>query len=392
MSDLRERIKINDATLREGEQTYGVVFSNREKMRIARYLDEIGVDMIEVGFPDEGGYEEEYIKALVEEKRKGRIKAMLIGWHRPIIREIESSVRLGLDAVAISISTSDIMIETKLRKSRQWVIDETTKAVEYAKKQGLYISCNAEDASRTDLEFLLEFTRAVRDAGADRLRFCDTLGCLHPFQTKELVSLLLSQGIDVEMHCHNDLGMATANTLAGVKAVEEFPDRTIWLGVTVNGLGERAGNAPLEEVIMALKIAEGIELGYRTSLFREVCEYVAMASGRQIPPWKPIVGENLFRHASGIHADGVIKNPRNYEIILPGETGEFERKIGISKHSGIAAVKYKYSLLGVHLSDEEARELLPILRKETVELKRMPLDAELIEIYEEFKEAKGRLE
>lgn len=388
MAELAERIKINDCTLREGEQTYGVVFSNREKIRIARYLDEIGVDMIEVGFPDEPGYEKEYIKELVEEKKRGRIKALLMGWHRPIIEEIKSSLELGLDAVAISISTSDIMIETKLRKSRQWVIDVTTKAVEFAKSQGLYVSCNAEDASRTDPEFLKEFVRAARDAGADRIRFCDTLGCLHPFKTEEYISLIMDEGIDVEMHCHNDLGMATANTLAGVKAAEKFPDRQIWLGVTVNGLGERAGNAPLEEVIMALKIAWGIELGFRTSLLKETCEYVALASGRYIPPWKPIVGENLFRHASGIHADGVIKNPRNYEIILPGETGEFERKIGISKHSGIAAVKYKYSLLGIHLSDEEARALLTILRKETVQLKRMPLDKELVEIYEEFKEGK----
>ncbi|MGC8842483.1 MAG: homocitrate synthase family protein [bacterium] len=388
MAQLAERIKINDGTLREGEQTYGVVFSNREKMRIARYLDEIGVDMIEVGFPDEPGYEREYIKELVEEKRRGRINALLMGWHRPIVEEIKSSVELGLDAVAISISTSDIMIETKLRKSREWVIETTTKAIEYAKSQGLYVSCNAEDASRTDEEFLLQFVRSARDAGADRIRFCDTLGCLHPFRTKELVAMIMNEGIDVEMHCHNDLGMATANTLAGVKAVEEFPERTIWLGVTINGLGERAGNAPLEEVIMALKIAWGLDMGFRTSLLREACEYVALASGRYIPPWKPIVGENLFRHASGIHADGVIKNPRNYEIILPGETGEFERKIGISKHSGIAAVKYKYSLLGIHLSDEEARALLTILRKETVQLKRMPLDKELVEIYEDFKEGK----
>jgi homocitrate synthase NifV len=388
LAQLAERVKINDCTLREGEQTYGVVFSNREKIRIARYLDEIGVDMIEVGFPDEPGYEREYIKELVEEKRKGRIKALLMGWHRPIVDEIKSSLELGLDAVAISISTSDIMIDTKLRKSREWVIDVTTKAIEYAKSQGLYVSCNAEDASRTDEDFLLQFVRSARDAGADRIRFCDTLGCLHPFRTKELIAMIMNEGIDVEMHCHNDLGMATANTLAGVKAAEEFPERNIWLGVTINGLGERAGNAPLEEVIMALKIAWNMELGLRTSLLKEACEYVALASARYIPPWKPIVGENLFRHASGIHADGVIKNPRNYEIILPGETGEFERKIGISKHSGIAAVKYKYSLLGIHLSDEEARALLTILRKETVQLKRMPLDKELVEIYEEFKEGK----
>jgi len=272
------------------------------------------------------------------------------------------------------------MIEHKLMKTRQWVLDTEAKAVEYAKSKGMYVSANAEDSTRTDMDFLLKFARMVRDAGADRLRFCDTVGYVDPVATYDMVKTIVDEvGIDIEMHCHNDMGMAVANSLAGVRAGAG------WIGATMNGLGERAGNAALEEVVMALKITMGVDVGVDTTMFKEVCDYVALASHCELPIWKPIIGERVFSHASGIHANGVIKDPRNYETFLPEDVGMSGRRINIGKHSGMAAVRNRYSSLGIELTEQEARELLEILRVETVELKRTPTAGELKDIYEEYK-------
>lgn len=278
-------IKIVDTTLRDGEQTAGVVFSKAEKLQIARMLDEIGVHQIEAGIPVMGGDEEEAIKAIV----KAGLKASIMGWNRAVISDIEASLRCGVDAVAISISTSDIHIKYKLKKTREWVLESMVKATEFAKKHGVYISVNAEDASRTDMDFLLQFAKAAKEAGADRLRYCDTVGIMEPFTMYEVIKTIIEKvGIPVEMHTHNDFGMATANALAGVRAGATY------VGVTVNGLGERAGNAALEEVVMALKYIYNIDVGIKTYKLRELSEYVAKASQRELPVNKAIVGKNIF--------------------------------------------------------------------------------------------------
>mgnify|MGYP005840583485 CR=1 FL=1 len=368
------KIYIVDTTLRDGEQTAGVVFANREKVRIAKFLDELGVHQIEAGIPVMGGDEKE---AIAEICRLG-LKASIMGWNRPVIEDIEASLECGVDAVAISISTSDIHIKYKLQTSREWVLEKMARAVEYAKKHGLYVSANAEDASRTDPDFLIKFARTAKEAGADRLRYCDTVGILDPFVTYERVKMILENvDIDVEMHTHNDFGMATANALAGVRAGAN------WVGVTVIGLGERAGNAALEEVVMALKHLMGVDLGFRTEMFREVAEYVSRASGRELPAWKAIVGSNMFAHESGIHADGALKNPKTYEAFHPEEVG-LERQIVIGKHSGTAALKAKFAEYGIHLSEFKAQELLAKVRAYCVALKRPLFDKELMYIYEDY--------
>ncbi|MEW6726209.1 homocitrate synthase [Desulforudis sp. 1088] len=368
------KIFIVDTTLRDGEQTAGVVFANHEKLRIAKILDELGVHQIEAGIPVMGGDEEEAIRKIC----KAGLKASIMGWNRPVIKDIEHSISCGVDAVAISISTSDIHIKHKLKASREWVLEQITTAVAFAKKEGMYVSMNAEDASRSDMEFLIEFARLGKQAGADRLRYCDTVGILDPFTAYENVKTIIDNvGIEVEMHTHDDFGMATANALAGFKAGANY------IGVTVMGLGERAGNSPLEEVVMALKHIYKVDLGFKTELLLEAAEYVSRASGRELPKWKAIVGSNMFAHESGIHADGALKFPGTYEAFSPEEIG-LERQIVIGKHSGGAAVRAKFAEFGIHLTRHQAQELLPIIRATAVELKRSLFEKELMYIYEDY--------
>lgn len=363
-----------DTTLRDGEQTAGVVFSNREKLRIAKMLDNMGVHQIEAGIPVMGGDEKAAIKEIVSYN----LQASIMAWNRANVEDLKHSIECGVDAVAISISTSDIHIAHKLQTTREWVLESMVKAVDFAKKHNLYISVNAEDASRSDLDFLVEFARQAQNAGADRLRFCDTIGVLEPFKTYDIIKELIEKtGMEIEMHTHNDFGMATANALAGLKAGARF------IGVTVNGLGERAGNAALEEVAMALKHLFGVNLGVNTRDFRNLCEYVARASGRQLYPGKPIVGTNTFAHESGIHADGVLKNPLTYEVFSPEDVG-LERQIVIGKHSGSKSVKMKFVEYGIDLSDEEAADILSAIRTVTVDMKRTLFDKELMYIYEDY--------
>lgn len=372
-------VLIDDTTLRDGEQTAGVVFANREKMQIAQFLDEVGVQQIEVGIPAMGGDEKETIKKIVELG----LGTDILAWNRAVISDIQDSLDCGVKSVAISISASDIHIEHKLKKSRLWVLESIKKSVEFAKKHNLYVSVNAEDASRANMEFLIEFANTAKEMGADRLRFCDTLGILDPFETFKVVSFLREKiGIDIEMHTHNDFGMATANALAGVKAGAKY------VNTTVNGLGERAGNAALEEVVMAMKYIGGVDLGFKTEMLRSLSEYVAQASARTIPVWKAIVGTNVFAHESGIHADGVIKNPITYEVFAPEEVG-LERQIVIGKHSGTKALVAKFKEYGIELSEKEAAEILKDVRTIAVELKRALFDKELVQIYKKYKGSKS---
>jgi homocitrate synthase NifV len=376
------RVKLDDTTLRDGEQTAGVVFANKEKIRIARLLDEIGIDQIEAGIPAMGGDERD----VIEEIAHLGLRASVLGWNRANTTDIKTSLDCGVDAIAISLATSDIHIQTKLMKDRAWVLSTIREAVAFAKseKPDLYVSVNAEDASRTEIGFLIEYAKAAKAEGADRIRFCDTIGLMEPFRTYEVVKHLREEaGLEVEMHTHNDFGMAVANAIAGVHAGAS------WVNVTVGGLGERAGNAALEEVAMALKYIEGLDLKMDTTRFREVGEYVMGAAGRQIPVWKSVIGTNMFAHESGIHADGVIKNPKTYEVFAPSEVG-LERQIVIGKHSGSRALELKFVEYGIEFAKEDAAELLPRVRQMAIELKRSLFDKELIYIYNDWKREKKK--
>ncbi|MDI6705319.1 MAG: homocitrate synthase [Bacillota bacterium] len=380
--DRNRRIYLVDSTLRDGEQTARVVFANKEKIQIARMLDRIGVEQIEAGIPVMGGDEKEAIKAIVNLG----LNASIMGWNRAVIGDIKASLDCGVDSVAVSISTSDIHIKNKLKSTREKVLYEMAKAVEFARKNDLYVSVNAEDASRTDFNFLLKFIKTGIEAGANRFRFCDTIGILDPISTFNIIHGILDEiKIDIEMHTHNDFGMATANALAGVIAGASH------VGVTVNGLGERAGNAALEEVLMALKHVLGSKTHQQTALLRQLCLYVSRASGRELYPWKAVVGTNMFAHESGIHVDGAIKDPKTYEAFDPQEVG-LTREIVIGKHSGTAAIIQRLKQNGVHIDNVIAAELLPGVRRAAVALKRPLIDMELLDIYEEYLAGRSLLE
>ena len=322
-----------------------------------------------------GGDEKEAIKKIASLG----LNCSVLGWNRAVKSDVDASVECGVDAVAISISSSDIHIEHKLMKSREWVLESIKTCVDYAKGFNLYVSVNAEDASRSDMEFLLSFARTARDAGADRLRYCDTLGILDPFETfirvKNIIDII---GIDIEMHTHNDFGMAIANAIAGIKAGATY------VNTTINGLGERAGNAAFEELVMALKYIEGVDLGFNTSLFRTLSEYVAKASNRVLPTWKAIVGGNLFVYEAESKASGVLSNPQTYELFSNEDVG-LERKVILGKYSGVNTIIYKLNTLGIKISRKEAEELAEIIRDKTVALKRALFDSEIIDTYKSYK-------
>lgn len=361
-------VVIDDTTLRDGEQTAGVVFSLDEKLRIARMLDEVGVGEIECGIPAMGKEEQASVRALVELD----LDARLVTWNRAVVSDIQASIDCGVSAVDISLSVSDVHIEHKLRKDRSWVVDQLKRALDFAKSKGLYVSVGGEDSSRADLDFLVELMGVARQYGADRFRFCDTLGILDPFSTYEKVRYLVERvPLDVEVHTHNDLGMATANAVAGVRAGARF------VNTTVNGLGERAGNAALEEVVMALKHACHQDLQIDTSRFVELSRLVGQASCRPVPDWKAVVGERVFSHESGLHADGVLKYPGNYEGYDPSEVG-LRRHMVLGKHSGRHGLSDRLTQLGLEASSLDIDSLLARVRNKAQQSKRSLSDCDLL--------------
>jgi homocitrate synthase NifV len=362
-------IVIDDTTLRDGEQTAGVVFCLDEKKEIARMLDAIGVGEIECGIPAMGKAEQASVRALVEMG----LKAQLITWNRATVGDIQASLGCGVTAVDISLSVSDIHIEHKLKKSRDWVREQLKVALGFAKAHNLYVCVGGEDASRADLAFVVELMEIARSLGADRFRYCDTLGILDPFAMYEHVRFLRERvpELDLEVHTHNDLGLATANALAGLRGGARF------VNTTVNGLGERAGNAALEEVVMALRHACGIETGLDATRFVELSHLVGAASCRPVPEWKAVVGSRVFAHESGVHADGVLKDPRNYEGFDPAEVG-LRRQIVLGKHSGRNGIGYRLRQLGIDLERCELDSLLETVRERAQRSKRPLDDAELL--------------
>jgi isopropylmalate/homocitrate/citramalate synthase len=391
------KIYFLDVTNRDGVQTAKLGLSKLEKTMINIYLNEMGVFQSEFGFPTTR-HEARYLDANLELAEMGVLKPIrLEGWIRAIVEDVKTAFKFvpNIKHLNLSISTSEQMLKGKFRGKKTWddIIKEMTDAVDAAKALGAQsVGVNAEDASRTDVGFLVKFGLAAKEHGAARLRYCDTLGYDNPFTIYDTMKTLAENvAMPLEVHCHGDLGMAVANSLAGAKGALDG-GQDAYINTTINGLGERAGNADLLACVLAVtkskSFAQKYQLGnpIKLTVAAKIAEFASYAFDVPIPINQPGVGANAFAHASGIHADGVLKDPENYELYSYKELGrgkpkfvETGREIISGQYSGIAGFRHLMGKMNVNFaSREEAGDILELVRYANVQSHKPLVEDELL--------------
>ena len=396
MTNNKPKIYIVDVTNRDGVQTSRICLSKFQKTMINYYLDKMGVFQSEFGFPLTN-HETSYLNANLELSRKKIFNSIrLEGWIRATVADVQAALKLvpKTEHMNLSISTSDQMIHHKFKGKldHAGVIKEMSSAVKKAKKLGVKtVGVNSEDASRTRLEYLIEFAAAAKESGADRIRYCDSLGCDSPFTIYERVKQVVDNvQIPMEIHCHNDLGLVIANSVSGAMAANDA-GVDAYINTCVNGMGERAANADLVSEILAIKYGNGVKGKYKLDEninlknAWKMCNYASYAFGVPIPINQPGIGANAFAHESGIHADGALKDRRNYELYDYEELGRGKvevidtgRKITAGEYSGIKGFRNVYERLAVAFkNDKEAAEVLELVRYANIHNQKPLVEEEL---------------
>lgn len=371
------RLRFCDTTLRDGEQAAGVAFTAEEKIRLARMLAEAGVEQIEAGIPASGADEQKTIRAIVELA----LPAVISTWNRARTEDIDHAVETGAPWAHISIPASDLHLRAKLGIDRTQALERIRRTAAYALERGLKVSVGFEDASRAELVWLAELIRQLKRDGIRRFRYADTVSMLTPAGAAGAVRFLLEacgEDTEIDIHCHNDFGLAVANTLSALEAGAG------WASTTVTGLGERAGNAAMEEVLMAWRHLYGGETAVETGRLQTLAEAAAAASGRALPEAKPIVGALAFAHESGIHVDGLLKNRALYQSFDPAELGRSHRFL-LGKHSGRHALRHILGQAGLSVPPAQENALLELVKSRSVRTKRPVGDAELAALVRELR-------
>jgi len=362
-------ISIFDTTLRDGEQTPGISLTPEDKIEIAHKLDSLGVDTIEAGFPLVSKGEYEAVKRITKEK----LRSEICGLARANRMDIDKAIECDVDCVHTFIATSDIHMKYKLKMSKEEVLKAAVDSVEYAKKHGVVVEFSPEDASRTDFSYLMKVLKAVTDAKTDRINIPDTVGVMDPRNVYDWISKITdSIKIPISIHCHNDFGLAVANSLTAVEA------GATQVHATINGLGERAGNASLEEIVMGIQLLLNKKTNINTKLLYETSKLVTRLTGISVQPNKAIVGENAFGHEAGIHTHGISAKPITYEPISPELVGR-KRWFQAGKHAGTHGLKAKLAEAGLDADDTHMKEILGRV-KEIGDKGKIVTDIDLISI------------
>ncbi len=354
MDTSNKRVTVFDTTLRDGEQSPGTKFSFKEKLKIASALEDMGVDIIEAGFPAVSNDEFHSVREI----NSVTSRSTVCGLSRCNDNDIYSVINTGLNYIHIFIATSDIHLRNKLKITREEAIEKIKKSIENAKKAGLYVEFSAEDATRTDMDFLIKVFKEAKASGANKINIPDTVGVMNPISMMNLISNIKENiKIPISVHCHNDFGLATANSIFGVLGGASQ------VQVTVNGIGERAGNASFEEVVTSLSAFMNKKTSIDFSKIYKTSKMVSEYSGMEIQKNKAITGENAFSHEAGIHVNGIINYPATYEAINPELVGR-QRNIVIGKHSGKSSIQWVLNKNNMKCSDEEIKFILDEIKSD----------------------------